>query len=143
VALLTLKQAAKQLGITADTLRAQIRKERLRATKLGRDWLVEGAEVTRYERDSLGRPGRPSQRRVSSGVAMARISSRHVDTWLNSSTPTTKSVDDQTAFRGQTSIHLRLAPARSGRAAPEIGAAPTHRVERANEEPRTTGERKT
>jgi excisionase family DNA binding protein len=61
VALLTLKQAAKQLGITADTLRAQIRRERLRATKLGRDWLVEGAEVTRYERDSLGRPGRPSQ----------------------------------------------------------------------------------
>ena len=61
MALLTLKQAAKQLGITADTLRAQIRKERLRATKLGRDWLVEGAEVTRYERDSLGRPGRPGR----------------------------------------------------------------------------------
>ena len=55
MALLTLKQAAKQLGITADTLRAQIRKERLRATKLGRDWLVEGAEVTLLHEGLFGR----------------------------------------------------------------------------------------
>jgi excisionase family DNA binding protein len=59
VALLTLGQAAAQLGITADTLRAQIRKGRLRATKLGRDWLVEAGEVARYRRFSLGHPGRP------------------------------------------------------------------------------------
>jgi len=61
VALLTLRQAATQLGITADTLRAQIKKGRLRATRPGRDWLVEAAEVGRYQRISLGRPGRPPQ----------------------------------------------------------------------------------
>jgi len=59
VALLTLREAAAKLGITADTLRAQIRKGRLRATKLGRDWVVEADEVARYERTSLGRHGRP------------------------------------------------------------------------------------
>ncbi len=60
MALLTLRDAAARLGITADTLRAQIRRHRLRATKLGRDWLVEEAEVARYERTSLGRTGRPT-----------------------------------------------------------------------------------
>ena len=60
MALLTLRDAAARLGITADTLRAQIRRRRLRATKLGRDWLVEEAEVARYERTSLGRAGRPA-----------------------------------------------------------------------------------
>ncbi len=67
MALMTLRAAAGQMGITADTLRAQIRRERLRATKLGRDWLVEASEVTRYQRDSLGRPGRPAKRRVVGG----------------------------------------------------------------------------
>jgi excisionase family DNA binding protein len=60
VGLLTLRDAAAQLGITADTLRAQIRRGRLRGTKLGRDWLLEPAEVARYEQTSLGRAGRPA-----------------------------------------------------------------------------------
>lgn len=67
MALMTLREAARQLGITADTLRAQIRRDRLRANKLGRDWLVEGAEVRRYRRDSLGRPGRRTKRRAVGG----------------------------------------------------------------------------
>jgi excisionase family DNA binding protein len=67
VALVTLRGAAEQLGITADTLRAQIRKGRLRARKLGRDWLVEATEVRRYRRDSLGHPGRPAKRRAVGG----------------------------------------------------------------------------
>lgn len=62
MALLTLRDAAARLRITADTLRAQIRRRRLRATKLGRDWLVEEAEVARYERTSLGRAGRPAMK---------------------------------------------------------------------------------
>ena len=61
MALLTLREAAPRLGITADTLRAQIRRGRLHATKLGRDWIVDAAEVARYERTSLGRSGRPAQ----------------------------------------------------------------------------------
>lgn len=62
MALLTLKAAAEHLGITADTLRAQIRKGRLSATKLGRDWLVEANEVSRYQLESLGRGGRPRRK---------------------------------------------------------------------------------
>jgi excisionase family DNA binding protein len=67
VGLLTLREAAEQLGITADTLRAQVRRGRLRATKLGRDWLVEEAEVTRYKQTSLGRAGRPAREATVSG----------------------------------------------------------------------------
>lgn len=65
--LLTLKQAAKELGITSDTLRAQIRKGRLAGAKLGRDWLVDRLEVDRYEQISLGRPGRPKRPNSSVG----------------------------------------------------------------------------
>lgn len=67
MALLTLRDAARHLGITADTLRAQIRRGRLSATKPGRDWLVEAAEVSRYEQTSLGRSGRPARDIGSSG----------------------------------------------------------------------------
>lgn len=56
--LMTLRTAGERLAITPDTLRAQIRRGRLRATKLGRDWLVEDGEVARYERESLGKRGR-------------------------------------------------------------------------------------
>jgi excisionase family DNA binding protein len=75
VALLTLREAAAQLGITADTLRAQVRRGRLSATKLGRDWVVETAEVARYERTSLGRQGRPprgSRAAIRSGSGAER-----------------------------------------------------------------------
>ena len=51
--LTTLRSAAARLGITADTLRAQIQRGRLTATKLGRDWLVDDGEVERYRRMSL------------------------------------------------------------------------------------------
>lgn len=55
MALLTLAQAAGRLGIAAATLRAQVHRDKLRAAKLGRDWLVEEAEVERYRRDSQKR----------------------------------------------------------------------------------------
>jgi len=55
MALLTLAQAAGRLGIAAATLRAQVHRHKLRAAKLGRDWLVEEAEVERYRRDSQKR----------------------------------------------------------------------------------------
>jgi len=53
-----LTMAAERLGVTAATLRQQIAGGRLRASKVGRDWLVTGAEVDRYRRESLGKPGR-------------------------------------------------------------------------------------
>jgi excisionase family DNA binding protein len=63
MALMTLRNAAAKLGVAPDTLRAQIRRGRLRAIKPGRDWFVEAAEVARYERTSLGRVGRPARGR--------------------------------------------------------------------------------
>lgn len=57
--LLTLAQAAERLGRSVNTLREQIRRGRLHAQKIGRDWLVEEAEVERYRRENLGRAGRP------------------------------------------------------------------------------------
>jgi excisionase family DNA binding protein len=57
----TLREAAAELGITPDTLRAQIQRGRLRAVKVGRDWLVDPAELERYRVTSLRRsqPPRP------------------------------------------------------------------------------------
>ena len=53
MSLMTLRAAGEELGVTPDTLRAQIRRGRLSATKLGRDWLVDTTEVERYRRISL------------------------------------------------------------------------------------------
>jgi len=50
-----LKAAAALLGISPDTLGVQVRRGRLRARKVGRDWHVSAAEVERYRRESLGR----------------------------------------------------------------------------------------
>jgi excisionase family DNA binding protein len=46
--LLTLGQAANALSVRPATLRAQIRRGKLKADKLGRDWLVDVAEIERY-----------------------------------------------------------------------------------------------
>jgi excisionase family DNA binding protein len=54
----TLKEAAERLAVTPDTLRQQIANGRLRATKHGRDWWVEPAEVARYAEQNSGRVGR-------------------------------------------------------------------------------------
>ena len=55
---LTLKEAAASLGVLPATLRQQIKNKRLKATKRGRDWYVTAAEIERYRRENLGRPGR-------------------------------------------------------------------------------------
>ena len=46
--LLTLKEAAQQLGLSATTLRIQIRNQKLTALKLGRDWFVFDRDVQTY-----------------------------------------------------------------------------------------------
>lgn len=53
----TLTEAAALLGVTADTLRQQIKAGRLRAAKVGPVWTVTAKEVERYREKSLGRPG--------------------------------------------------------------------------------------
>ncbi|MHB8397814.1 MAG: helix-turn-helix domain-containing protein [Candidatus Limnocylindrales bacterium] len=55
---LTLPEAATILGLSPATLRSQIRYGRLRARKLGRDWIVTRSEIERYRTASLGHPGR-------------------------------------------------------------------------------------
>lgn len=52
MAVLTLEQAAASLDVAASTLRVQIRKGKLRATKIGRDWTVTPKEVERYRHEN-------------------------------------------------------------------------------------------
>jgi len=54
---MTLAEAAQALGLKPGTLNVQVRRGRLRAKKLGRDWHVTPAEVERYRREILGKPG--------------------------------------------------------------------------------------
>lgn len=50
---MTLKEAAASLGVTPDNLRGAIARGTLKATKLGRDWIVTPKEVERYRHDNL------------------------------------------------------------------------------------------
>lgn len=52
---MTLAEAADRLGLDASTLRHQIRKGRLAATRHGPIWWVTETELERYRRASLGR----------------------------------------------------------------------------------------
>ena len=52
---MTLAQAAESLGLATVTLRVQIQREKLGATKVGSLWLVTADEVERYRRETLGK----------------------------------------------------------------------------------------
>ncbi|MHB8647293.1 MAG: helix-turn-helix domain-containing protein [Thermomicrobiales bacterium] len=56
-AVLTLKQAAKLLDLSPETLRLQVRKKKLSAFLAGKTYLVLESEVERYRREHLGRFG--------------------------------------------------------------------------------------
>ena len=60
--MLTLTEAADQLGLAASTLRHQVQAGRLRARLIGKTYVVTEREIERYRATSLGRPGRPSHR---------------------------------------------------------------------------------
>ena len=49
---LTLNEAAEILGLSAETLRVQARRGKLRAKKVGRDWFVSRREIKRYEKEN-------------------------------------------------------------------------------------------
>ena len=70
--MLTLTDAAKRLGVTADTLRQQIHSKSLAATKIGPLWLVDEIDLDRYAHNHLDRVGRPFVGRA--GV----VDTRHV-----------------------------------------------------------------
>lgn len=54
---LTLQQAAQRLGMSAGTLRLQVRNRKLDATLAGKTYLVRASEVERYRREHRGRFG--------------------------------------------------------------------------------------
>ena len=63
----TLAEAAKESGLSADTLRVLVHRGRLKARKQGRDWLVDGASLWNYleAREARGRqPATPKGRRL-------------------------------------------------------------------------------
>jgi excisionase family DNA binding protein len=57
VDVLTFGEAARQLGVTTNTLRAQVRRGRLLAWKSGQQWLLRRAEMERYRRESQHQTG--------------------------------------------------------------------------------------
>ena len=57
--MLTLNDAARELGVTAATLRQQIHAGRLEAAKVGPIWVVGETELARYRLEIHGRIGRP------------------------------------------------------------------------------------
>jgi hypothetical protein len=54
--LVTLPEAARSLGRADSTLRHQIRRRKLAAHKIGRDWYLTVGEVERYRRDNRKEP---------------------------------------------------------------------------------------
>jgi excisionase family DNA binding protein len=57
--ILTLAEAAEQLGLGSSTLRHQAQKGVLRARLIGKTWVTTKAEVARYRHEHLGQVGRP------------------------------------------------------------------------------------
>lgn len=84
-----LQEAADVLGLAPATLRAQIPKGKLRATKRGRDWHVTPREVERYRRDSLNQAkgGRPRQPTRTKRSPRAALQDRHAGTRSSSVPP--------------------------------------------------------
>ncbi|HEY8953580.1 MAG TPA: helix-turn-helix domain-containing protein [Candidatus Dormibacteraeota bacterium] len=52
---MTLREAAEQLGLSLKTVQVQVRRQKLRAEKRGRDYWIVPSEVERYRRESLGK----------------------------------------------------------------------------------------
>jgi excisionase family DNA binding protein len=57
--MLSLSEAAGRLGVTAATLRQQVHAGRLKARKLGSQWVVDEEDLAAYRLHSSGRVGRP------------------------------------------------------------------------------------
>lgn len=59
---LTTQQAADSLGIKVKTLRKQLQRGKIAATKFGNALAFDPDEVERYRRENLGRTGNPTWR---------------------------------------------------------------------------------
>ena len=59
--MLTLKQAAEEVGLHVDTLRWQIHNGKLKAQKLGPMWVVTRAELDKYRVQHMRHPSPRSE----------------------------------------------------------------------------------
>jgi excisionase family DNA binding protein len=59
---MTVTEAAERLGLKPRTLQEQIARGRIKAVRHGPIWWITEAEVERYRRESLGKPGRKADR---------------------------------------------------------------------------------
>ena len=49
-------EAAKRLGVTANRVRAMIEAKRLKAMKVGREWLIDPKDLDAVKERKVGRP---------------------------------------------------------------------------------------
>ena len=49
-------EAARRLGVTANRVRVLIRSKRLKATKVGHDWLIDPKDLDPVKERKVGRP---------------------------------------------------------------------------------------
>jgi hypothetical protein len=70
--LLTLAEAAEDLGIAPVTLRAAVARGALSARKFGKTWVTTRLEVQRYRLEHLGQVGRRSEPRRSADTENVR-----------------------------------------------------------------------
>jgi excisionase family DNA binding protein len=56
--IMTLAEAAAELGLSPDTLRRQAQRGVLEARLIGKTWVTTRRAVDDYRRQSLGQPGR-------------------------------------------------------------------------------------
>ena len=64
---MTLAEAAKLLGVSADYLRVAANRGVLKAEKVGRDWLVTPKAVEAYRKTSLGQVGKRGPKKPKNG----------------------------------------------------------------------------
>jgi len=57
--LLTSTEVAEMLGISKDSVKKYCQNGAIEALKLGRSWFIEKSEAKRYQKENLGRQGRP------------------------------------------------------------------------------------
>jgi len=69
---MTLAELATRLGIQAASLRVQVHRGALQASKEGRDWFVSDEEATRYEKEQAGKKGTASPRHSRVGNRQPR-----------------------------------------------------------------------
>ena len=66
MAILTVGQAAARLHVHQNTIRKAIRDGRIKAQRIGRDWLMSDTAVAAY---LPGKPGRPALKRMAAPPA--------------------------------------------------------------------------